>query len=164
MNVEKEIAAYIDGDRMLAQAGDAEAAERCLEQGYRGLQNRYGGEPEYAQDLFLERNGGPCPYCKKPFKKVTKLRTQEGKVFDSGALYWFEPNCACFERCLSVELKSGERFKGCGRWKIYERFKGLKHCRVCRPVRKDDEKESRQSKPIARKPYHERSVAQGVDR
>jgi hypothetical protein len=158
-----DIPEYVDGDRLLAQAGDAEAAERCLEHGYRALQARYGSETEFAQALHLERNGGPCPYCRKPFKRVTKLHTPEGHIFDGGALYWFEPNCACFERCLTVELQSGEHFKGCGRWKVYEKFKGLRECVACRPPRKEGDKQAQQIRPIARKPYHERSVAQRVN-
>lgn len=149
------------GDTLRAQAGDAEAAERVLETGYRRLQAECGSEPEFAQAIYLERNGGPCPRCKKPFRKENKYKGPSGRILDGGALYWYVPACSCYMRCITVDLEEGVRVKGCGRWLVYEQFKGLHQCSACRPLRKHDEPARRsESRPIARKPYHDRNVAE----
>lgn len=115
-------------DWVFSLANDAERAEKAIEVGYMECQKKYGHETEYAQALSLERHGGICIYCKKPFMRKT-----------CGAFYWYEPACHCYQKCTHIHVEWEERgytlkrkVQGCGRYMVYEKFKGLNYCTVCR--------------------------------
>lgn len=135
---EKIIGELVEGDMIRAQGGDSEAAERVLENSFRRWVREYGQDVESVQYITLERRGGVCMYCHKPFRRVSKVRRPDGSMFDCGAIYWYEPNCACYGRCETVELPQGIKATGCKRPLIYERFRGLKQCIACRPLHKDE--------------------------
>lgn len=115
------------------KCGDAKEAEARLEDGYRMLLSRHGGDVEMVFALQQERTGGECKYCHKAFTKKT-----------CGALYWFEPACRCFKRCAQVRTPE-VTFQGCGRLMVYEKYKGIDQCIHCYPAeqRKHDESKAK---------------------
>jgi len=61
------------------------------------MANEAGMPPELLILMNLEKDGGLCPLCKKPWKKVVV----KNRFADN---YYFDPDCRCYPKC-----------KNCGR-------------------------------------------------
>lgn len=132
-------------DWIISLCSDKENAESALEGSYMECVKRWGWETEYAQAINLERRGGNCKYCGRPFVKKT-----------CGELYWYEPGCHCYPKCNHVKLwakvngyEGWHQIQGCGRYLVYEKFKGLDyctHCKIGKPKEKTEDSKGRKKK------------------
>lgn len=86
----------------------------AVETGFQRLASSYKGNTQLLLALELERSGGNCPHCDRPFKERPAADQRFGKFRH------FEPACDCYKRC--------ER---CGRWLVAERFLGISYCTGC---------------------------------
>jgi hypothetical protein len=81
-------------------------------------------DPNAITALALERHGGECPRCKRPF-----IRMQIDNAF--GKVTWFQPNCRCFKRCERVRYPYNHYAAGCGRFLVAEGLMGIDFCTTC---------------------------------
>lgn len=82
------------------------------------------GDDRIAHVATLERRGGNCPICSRPFS-VVHVDNAFGK-FD-----YYEPSCRCYHKCETVYFKNGNSVRGCGRTMISERAMGVNYCISC---------------------------------
>jgi hypothetical protein len=133
--------------------------DAAVEKGYQKLLSSYGGNTQLIETLELERKGGPCHYCERPYRKVdAKTMTCprcDGQKYDKGKCglcngtgkfenpfaYFsrFEPSCNCYRRCGI-----------CGRWLVAERFLSIDHCTSCHPQGVQERKTRKPRKPAFR--------------
>ena len=132
-------------DWIVSLCSDKEKAEQALEDSYMNCVRKDGQETEFAQAINLERRGGKCKYCGREFVKKT-----------IGELYWYVPGCHCYQKCDHVKLwakvggyEGWYQIEGCGRYLVYEKFKGLDyctHCKIGKPVEKEEKSNGRKKK------------------
>jgi hypothetical protein len=90
-------------------------ADEMLEEGFQESVKVYTekGNTAALKALELERKGGYCMYCDKPYKLVeVKNRFSD--------MAYYEPTCKCYKRCPA-----------CGRFMVEERFRNLVECLNC---------------------------------
>ena len=91
---------------------DQEIINHALDREYQELE-RSGASPGLLQAILLERDGGPCPLCSKPWGSI--YVTQLDANF-----HYKEPTCSCLGRCTK-----------CGRSLHREHYQGIP-CLSCR--------------------------------
>jgi hypothetical protein len=100
----------------------------------RRLEDAAMGNGGILQALRLEREGGPCPLCRVPFRAV---------LVDNpcGRFAYYEPACRCYKKCMRIAHPryfdpKVRRYvegwsEGCGRWMVAEKLAGLDRCMDC---------------------------------
>lgn len=112
--------------------------ESMVEAGYRKLMASYNGDVLRMKVLELERLGGACLQCDKPYERVVVKN-------HSADFAWYRPACKCWSRCGRTRTRKGDgtvtgeavdehgTSVGCGRHLVVENMMHRFDCDVCNP-------------------------------
>jgi hypothetical protein len=112
-----------------------------LQIGYEKLMAALRNQPELQKEVEVERHGGPCMLCGKPWK-VVSVNNNYGKF-----AFW-QPNCTCFQICHTCSMPQYTDLEGVvhpeiPKYLVAERLLSLDHCTGCNPPRPKPPKRKR---------------------
>lgn len=109
-------------------------SDEMVETGYQMCIAAAGGNTQLIVALELERKGGVCPFCDRPFRKID-LDTRYAKFS------FYLPGCLCYRICRSCGTEDTPRYL------VAERLLGISYCTSCHPKGIEPPRTAKRRKP-----------------